>query len=562
MTRVIKLDGAPGVGKTTKLFDYVSEEAEAGASLGEIYYLTFARSGRQESKERLADVFPDEDLDDVRKRAKTFHGATWVACAVNDVWEEPWQQVIQRGSDSDIYQDFCDRHGLSFSDESKNELEAARDGQDIEGNGNRLFAINDWLKLNRMEPAKHARAPVSLGLSHERTVNLLEAWDEFKRESREFRLFEHADYVDEAIQYELVPPANILFIDEFQDLSPQEYLLYKQWRDSGELDTIYIAGDANQSIYSFRAGTPLYFEETDVDEVEQRKTSYRCPERIASVARWVLDSCPSTDPQGFQSHQSGGTAEYAVADDDTALASLVRETVRNHEPEDGNAVFLLTRANYQASSIASALRDGNIPFEWLGSRSGAWQDPMPDLLGALRGLQNGEPILTRQVKALFKHSPGDREDAMMDGETLLWGRIDLDSEAFRAEEVWRAYPDIDRVEELARKLDLYSYQQEALAGAVSADTEITPDRVKIGTIHSAKGLEAPAVLLFDGYTSRLEDLYYSGDVTAEEHRLFYVGATRGSETLRVVGGYFDGPSFPPFKNGLPDFSDGSGGMTA
>jgi len=63
--------------------------------------------------------------------------------------------------------------------------------------------------------------------------------------------------------------------------------------------------------------------------------------------------------------------------------------------------------------------------------------------------------------------------------------------------------------------------------------------VQLGTIHAAKGLEADTVLLFDGYTSQLEDIYADeSDVRAEEHRLYYVGATRASEELAVARGFF------------------------
>ena len=47
------------------------------------------------------------------------------------------------------------------------------------------------------------------------------------------------------------------------------------------------------------------------------------------------------------------------------------------------------------------------------------------------------------------------------------------------------------------------------------------------------------------------DRYRSGETRAEEHRIYYVGATRASESLHVVDGFFDGPRVPIFADGLP-----------
>src|SRR5699024_8421063 len=101
-------------------------------------------------------------------------------------------------------------------------------------------------------------------LPNSRVRDILRSWDAYKRNA-EPRRFEHHDYVDACLKRDYAPEVRLLCIDEFQDLSPVEYALYKLWRDSGEIDWIYVAGDVNQSIYSFRCATPFYLSATDVD---------------------------------------------------------------------------------------------------------------------------------------------------------------------------------------------------------------------------------------------------------------------------------------------------------
>lgn len=66
------------------------------------------------------------------------------------------------------------------------------------------------------------------------------------------RQYEHHDYVDISLQEGHVPDVRFLGIDESKDLSLVEHALFKQWRDSGDVDLIYIPGEVDQSIYSVR----------------------------------------------------------------------------------------------------------------------------------------------------------------------------------------------------------------------------------------------------------------------------------------------------------------------
>lgn len=72
---VTRINGAPGCGKTTQLLDEVENHRDAGMKLGDMFYLTFSKTSQQEVSDRLLDVYPEENRDDVRKSAKTVHGA-------------------------------------------------------------------------------------------------------------------------------------------------------------------------------------------------------------------------------------------------------------------------------------------------------------------------------------------------------------------------------------------------------------------------------------------------------------------------------------------------------
>jgi superfamily I DNA/RNA helicase len=545
---VEKIDGAPGAGKTTRLFEHVEEEKGDGLAYYDLYYLTFARSSIDEVAAELAEVYPDDDS--APDRARTFHSTALRALDDSGRRIDADNQIITRRSDGELYREFCDRHGLRFKNPDANPLATLQNGQDVEGEGDKLFALNEWLTQKRYPAERHREAPVETPWGTPTARRLLSEWEAFKQ-SQDPPVYEHGDYVDLAIEKEAVPSVRVLFIDEFQDLSPQEYLLYKTWRDSGRIERIYVAGDANQSIYSFRAARPMYFEETDVDETARLKTSHRCPAAVAQVARGILESTPHTDPQGFRSAEAGGTAEKVNTDTDRELAGQVQQALDDHIPEEGYydlerpAVFLLTRTNYQAHTVAKALQSAQIPFKWLGRREGAWAEPMPGLLRCLQELRDPEGrIETPLVHKLLNHSADKHRRRQQMGA--------LRGTGYDAEKVRAAYADADTVGEIAAKLDLHETRRDLLRAVLDGDTNHRPDRVRVGTIHGAKGLEAPCVFLFDGYTRNLAEAYRTDTEThAEEHRLYYVGATRASEELQVVTDYFDGQTVPFLDGELP-----------
>lgn len=558
MTTVTKLDGAPGVGKTTALFETVDSLAAEGHQLDDILYLTFTRASRQEAIAELRDVFPDAERSDVKKRARTFHGAALVSCLAEDEIEDPEEQIITKEDDEGVYATFCRQQGLDFNPDESDPFQDGAVGNGPDASGNRLFAIAEFLALSRRPIEEFHRAPVASPLSPTTTQEVLEAWDEFKASATELPLFEHHDYVERAIETNGGYPTRALFIDEFQDLSPLEYTLYKNWRESGEIENIYIAGDPNQSIYSFREARPYYFENTPVENVTQRKESYRVPAAPARVARGLLDAHPATDPAGFRAAAGeSGTARVVSAESDAALAQLVRRAIATHDGEQAD-VFLLARTNRHVRSLGASLRREGIPYGTLGSMSDLWTQTLTRLYRALFRLREGDTVPAPTVETLLDAGPSstrdEREAALMDGR-LIWQDLS-ENQHFKNEDVRQAFP--EDVGTLAGQLPgLQSYRREALINALSAETTVPPHSVTIGTIHAAKGLEAPCVLLFDAYSKRVEDAYYSDSETAaEEHRLYYVGATRCSETLAIVRDHFDGAVFPGFEGTIPTSDDG------
>lgn len=543
MTEVVRISGLPGCGKTTRLMELVAEEGRRPTN---IYYVTFSRSAVEETEEELLNIYADADAeadtDAVESAARTFHSLA--LCQVRgELFDDLGEQIISPESTPDLYERFAERWGLRFDRNAADPLRADDTGGEVP-DGNRLFDVHAQLRLRHLPPEKCRQQPIELPRGVERTTKMLEAWEKFKAAGRPdegLRLFEHHDYVHECVQRGYAPDADVLFIDEFQDLSPLEYKLFKTWRDSGDLDRIYIAGDANQSIYgSFRAARPEFFRETPVDREEELRASYRCPAEIVATARQIH----GTD---FRSQSSGGRVGHVTLPNADALAASVADAVDEHSETDGNTLFLLTRTNWQVAQLTKSLREAGIPHTRLGRRSSLWDDKMGRLLYALRGLRDGTPILAKGAKALLNTAEGQRGRMFGDDDApMLWSGVDLEDSALSSSDLWTAFPDARTAADIIDLLDIKEWRADELHGALGRTDGIDPQDVKIGTIHAAKGLEATAVMLFAESSPSVLEAYHDGQ-TAEEHRLYFVGATRASAELRIVHDFFDADTFPLFE---------------
>lgn len=352
MTEITKIDGSPGAGKSYQLKHFLKEERnEHGIGLGDFAFATFTNASRDDVLPEVADIIECSD-DDAEGAVRTLHSLALSEArhaGMVDDWEtQVISQKSEKGEDDNPFREFCGRSTLEYHAATiKDRAEKGKTG----GSGDKLFAINAWLSLTRRHNSDAPLAPFKQPWDDDLLVDLLNSWDVFKQSHYEIPRFEHPDYVDMAIDNNLTPDIDVLFIDEFQDLSPQEYLFYKKLRDSSDVKRVYIAGDPNQSVYSFRAGTPTYFNQTPADNEIYLSETRRCRGEIADFARSVMNIGPGADTD-FNAHQDGGVVATVDGDRDSQLQAALETAI------DAGGAFLLARTNSKVfpQTVAQAER--------------------------------------------------------------------------------------------------------------------------------------------------------------------------------------------------------------
>jgi len=348
-----------------------------------------------------------------------------------------------------------------------------------------------------------------------------------------------------------------LIVDEFQDLTPQMYHIFKMW--STQAEQIIIAGDPFQSIYGVFGGTPDFFNEWDAGETVILPHSHRLPVQIKDFSHKILRM------QGMK------------APDVTAKIGLGNciTKIRYNDPYPAHDTELhLVRANYQMDGITMRLsKDGKL-FTTLRDRHGGWTRAEAELANVMISLRTGRELTMIQTRAIVQYFPekmlelpcskGKFQKNSFFAELSLGG-----AEIVRESDSWK--PDKRVIQEVLAwtlpdeildilQSDEPTYKMTKTSKVFKAKINGIKDRKelikfdeaesrRVMTIHGSKGLEAIAVFLHTAITPKiLKAMVIPGKESQAEARVWYVGVTRAKEHLYLVtdeGKNYQLPLVPP-----------------
>lgn len=556
--------GGPGSGKTYQLLEMVRGEVETGRTLDDLILMTFSRAQAADLADRLSrSVFPDEDQKDILRRCATVDAIALRAVRAAGLISNPPDQIIVPGAKKAIpvYREFMKAHGIPYAPNAY----APEDGDPVARaklpTGNQILEINAYLSAT-MRPAEDWQyAAAALGLPFNGATwgicDLLPAWQEFKAAKG---VFEHADYVRLAVTDQVEPQAPIIFVDEYQDLSPLQDALIRQWIEHPDTARVYVAGDPDQSIYGFRGCRPDLFLSLPAEDRGahngDRPISRRCAMRIMTEAERILGRPANVAPNSRPGRYMREVYTYNPG----ALASRIEDALKAYP---GGPVFILSRFRRHVSKIARTLAAMGIPCTGIRADIGPWGAAR---IGRHRETLERETVNVWQLtRAVRRYATGGDIAPMPyeEAEALITAAVPAPRRAAALTDLKakiRRTPPI-RVGDVARWIPLAPGDRRTLAllnlrpalveqiqACISREdrrgTVIGPEAVRVDTIHASKGLEAPAVLLHTGYLPGLAPGLADPERMAEERRVYFVGATRASHALILFD--YIAPPWPGF----------------
>lgn len=398
-------------------------------------------------------------------------------------------------------------------------------------------------------------------------------------------------------------------IDEFQDIDPLQYRLMEVL--CAYHHNLFIVGDPDQTIYTWRGANVKYLLDFDQHhpgtQTIMMMENYRSTPQILRVANALIrKNRQRIEKDLIPMLPDGVPVVCHLAEDSTKEAEwMVKNIETLHQMGVAyNEMTVMYRAHYVTRTIEEVLLRSKIPYTIYSGVQFFGRMEIKDALCYLRMIVYKDDLSFRRIANVPKRNLGVRRMKFLEeyteqhGGTLYDALVkNLEHEIFRGtkarefvaliekyassyaertisevltsilhesgyEKLLRTEGAQDRLDNLAElKQAVFSFETSAgeetdleaylksVAILSNMDIADSQDRVKLMTVHTAKGLEFPYVFL----CSMSEGIFPSKKVNTlegmeEERRLAFVAITRAEKGLYIseaAGRNFDGsPRYP------------------
>lgn len=595
----VRVVAGAGSGKTralTRRFAYLVQQL--GIAPGRIMCVTFTNKAAGEMRERIHQLIGDEDTGYIN----TFHGfCVTVLQEDSNAVQYPKSFLVLDNDDIDsMLAAVYEERGLTLRDMT---YARARDMIEVMKLFRRPDYYNDMISMsledlrNRYDRATKTEDIIFYGyLYQERKCFALDYNDLLK-----FTVHIFQKNPDICLKWQ--KRLEYVMVDEFQDIDWIQYQLMKLL--CGHHHNLFVVGDSDQTIYSWRGADGRYLMDFDKDFPGTRTImmmdNYRSTPQIVAVANSLISHNVDRIAKVIIPTLPGGApvvCHYAASQEDEA--AWICQSIKDMHMK-GCAlrdITVLYRAHYVTRSLEMALIQAKIPYAVYSGVRFFGRREVKDALCYLRMVAYRDDVSFRRVVNTPRRNMGRRRMEALEeyatvhscslfealeanlGQPLFKGTgaagfVDLVHSFDRNdgrqvsellgevlersgyERMLRTEGAQDRLDNLAElRQSVHDYETTCgeettlmdylshVALFTNADAEDRGDKVRLMTVHAAKGLEFPHVFL----CAMNEGVFPSRKVRTpegmeEERRLAFVAITRAQKTLHLSeadGFGFDG----------------------
>ena len=501
------IPGPPGTGKTYRLVNHYLEKEinELKTEPKKIIYIAFGKAGVEEAEERIKHPL---------LYINTMHAVGTRECKINTKKQllngkQKWK-MFRNYPGHEPYQH------MSFEttvDASGNPL--------YENDHMRIIAYARAKKISIQEAALQLDKHVTTDLFF--TEQLQCDLETFKKETKmvEFsdmiKLFIKKDKMNDPASQ--ISEIEAVFLDEAQDLSPAQWDMF--FYIEKHCKRSYIAGDDDQTIYTFQGADPNIFINLK-GKFDNQIKSHRVPKKIYAKALEVLSRISNRLPKDWDPRDAEG------------------EVIENYYLEDID----FTEGNWMVLAQTNALlAEIGEHFYGLGLRfSGKANKFLPNKI--LEGYQvwtrlnKGAIVSKDEAKIVYEGLISYHDKHVTHG--YASGKTLDKIEKVNLEDLKKDHGLLvtGDWEQLHIDEDTKNYMKRLLK---NGDTLMKDSRIKLSTMHSSKGKECDNVVLFLDYGTAMQIKPYREACKDpdSQHRLVFVGITRAKQRLYIMAPLYD-----------------------
>jgi DNA helicase-2/ATP-dependent DNA helicase PcrA len=532
--KIARLIGAAGSGKTTELLNIMEGALpKLGGNPLRLGFASFTRAARAEAVSRAAAAWNvPPSLLDGEGWFRTVHSTARRCLAL-----EPGQLIGNAVADTEwISNALGVKVSTSIDDDTgRQKFVGGQEGAALtcwERARNTLQPLSEVVrKMRRLDDdVPDYAAVVRIAERYEMAKRLEDRLDfsDLLLRFSGFRL--HAvDGVERTEPEGTLPDVSAWLFDEQQDASPLLDAACKRLVSAESVKWCYVVGDPFQAIFGFAGSSADCFLGWPAEKERTMPKSYRCPKPILELG----ERCLRRMYRGYFDRK------VAPADHEGKIFDCETELPFIRARPDEEWLFI-ARTNYEANRLYASLHAAGKPAKWVTQQEGATSRGTG--LAALYALEKGkhvsgkewsraiellpctnkdkEPMLARGVKTGWAKKHADEWDVIFSDDLTKVGATEPLMEKIRSGR-WCGL--VDRGEEWRRHAERWGPE-------LVANTKI-----RVGTIHSVKGMEADNVAMLTTVGKRVEQGREDDrDQHDEECRIAYVGVTRARRNLYIV----------------------------
>jgi|TARA_B110000211_G_scaffold234274_1_gene303245 superfamily I DNA/RNA helicase len=489
------IPGPPGTGKTYRLINHHLANELITTDPSKIIYISFSNAAANEARKRIEELYPSKDI-----VISTLHSLGTRELEINTN-----TQLLQGNNWNGFknYSQIC----------KDLEFETITGDNGVPEYRNNYMKVIEYAKSKKITELEDAALEldiidsIDMGLCQQIKQDL----DDYKRD---FTMYEFSDMISEFVKKDKCPSLDVVFLDEAQDLSPLQWDMF--FYIESRCKRSYIAGDDDQTIYSFQGADPTIFINLE-GTLDPQEQSRRVPRSVHRVAMSILSNVEQRRDKVWIPRDAEG--------------EVVEDAALEHIDFSKGNWMILTRTNNQMKPIVEHMLA-------LGHRFNCKYNPLLplELIEAINiwdRLNKGASVSASEAQLVYEYLTYKNEQVKFrfSGGKSLEGldTVDLDelmlNHGLQVTGSWEL-------------LNIEEEQKLYIKDLLERGEDLSqPSRIKISTIHGVKGEQCDNVILF----TDLEKIIYDSALRDKdtEHRLFFVGVTRAKETLYIMNHDYD-----------------------
>lgn len=521
MTHTLRVYGPPGTGKTTFLMSRVNDEIASGVHPSEMAYCSFTRSASYHARDLALGKFSDYTKEDFSNFA-TIHSICYHLLGLTPYSVFAHKQLKQFAETFSYH--FTEDTGKDVLSQDLLDMPLATDADYYESfiSWQKNMMLWDFDEAYKVYFDRQIELPTTFS---KRALKLyIERREAYKQQNG---LWDFADMLTGVLEGDFYPQpgCKVFFLDEAQDNSRLLFAVATKWANMAE--RVYIAGDPYQAIYTFAGADPNLMIDFQADETITLRQSHRCSKAVHELSRKLVERLKTRYPDD----------DFIPTSNDGMVKKLPMGRVNF---DSSGTTFALFRTRYLMEQFEEQLLRQGIPFTARRGKQSPLDKNDKDVVLNLLRLYNDEQIdisnlylvarAIPQKPYLKRGAKADIKERVKENPGHKISKVSLPALGFTTEFIHALNSD-NYIECLKTSPEEKRYFRKLLERQGRQGLSEEP-KLQVGTIHSAKGLEADRVLLSTELT-RLpyENLMKNPD---EENRVFYTGVTRAKEEVNLL----------------------------